>query len=135
MRLDKYLADMSIGTRSQVKEIIKKARVTINDEVVKKADYQVKETDRLQALKNELEKVGAQVYITNDSLFLYERKVALPLPKPITIATYQDHRMALCFAPLVLKTPLIIQEAEVVSKSYPNFWNDLLIIGVNKVKI
>lgn len=82
----------------------------------------IKETDRLQALKNELEKVGAQVDITNDSLFLHQRKVALPLPKPIAIVTYQDHRMAMCFAPLALKTPLIIQEAEVVSKSFVDFW-------------
>ena len=95
----------------------------------------IKETDRLQALKNELEKLGGLVDITNDSLFLHQRKVKLPLPKAMAIGTYQDHRMALCFAPLVLKTPLIIQEAEVVSKSYPNFWNDLLIIGVNKVGV
>lgn len=82
----------------------------------------IKETDRLQALKNELEKVGAQVDITHDSLLLHPRKVALPLAKPIAIATYQDHRMAMCFAPLALKTPLIINEADVVTKSFVDFW-------------
>jgi 3-phosphoshikimate 1-carboxyvinyltransferase len=46
-----------------------------------------------------------------------------------TIATYQDHRMAMAFAPLALKTNLIIEEAEVVSKSYPNFWEDLKKLG------
>jgi 3-phosphoshikimate 1-carboxyvinyltransferase len=47
----------------------------------------------------------------------------------IKIKTYQDHRMAMAFAPLALKTPLIIEDAEVVTKSYPNFWNDLKSIG------
>ena len=45
------------------------------------------------------------------------------------IKTYQDHRMAMAFAPLALKTPIEIQNAEVVSKSYPSFWNDLRNIG------
>ncbi|MEL0300073.1 MAG: 3-phosphoshikimate 1-carboxyvinyltransferase, partial [Flavobacteriaceae bacterium] len=42
-----------------------------------------------------------------------------------SIATYKDHRMALAFAPLALKVPLSIQEANVVSKSYPSYWDDL----------
>jgi 3-phosphoshikimate 1-carboxyvinyltransferase len=46
------------------------------------------------------------------------------------IATYNDHRMAMAFAPLALKTDLYIEDAEVVSKSYPNFWKDLEILGV-----
>jgi len=49
--------------------------------------------------------------------------------KNIKIATYQDHRMAMAFAPLAIKIPLIISEPEVVSKSYPTFWNDLEKIG------
>ncbi|HET7361424.1 MAG TPA: 3-phosphoshikimate 1-carboxyvinyltransferase, partial [Salinimicrobium sp.] len=43
----------------------------------------------------------------------------------VKIATYNDHRMALAFAPLAIKTPLEIEDAEVVSKSYPGFWEDL----------
>jgi 3-phosphoshikimate 1-carboxyvinyltransferase len=43
----------------------------------------------------------------------------------IKIATYNDHRMAMAFAPLALKVPIIIENAEVVSKSYPDFWEDL----------
>ena len=46
-----------------------------------------------------------------------------------SVATYQDHRMAMAFAPLALKTNLIIEEAEVVSKSYPTFWEDLKQVG------
>jgi 3-phosphoshikimate 1-carboxyvinyltransferase len=47
----------------------------------------------------------------------------------VAIKTYQDHRMAMAFAPLALKTDIIIEEAEVVSKSYPAFWIDLKTIG------
>lgn len=86
----------------------------------------IKETDRLEALKIELEKLGVKVIITNDSLRLEQSEV---IYSNIRIATYNDHRMAMAFAPLALKTPLIIQNAEVVSKSYPDFWEDLKSIG------
>ncbi len=81
----------------------------------------IKETDRLIALKTELEKLGASIDITDESLYLH---AATAINKNITIATYNDHRMAMAFAPLALKVPLIIENAEVVSKSYPKFWND-----------
>lgn len=86
----------------------------------------IKETDRLQALQNELTKLGAPVSVTQDSLTL---KASSAINKNISIKTYQDHRMAMAFAPLALKTDLIIEEAEVVSKSYPNFWKDLKSVG------
>lgn len=86
----------------------------------------IKETDRLLALKNELEKLGAQVSITDESLTL---KISSEINEDIRIKTYQDHRMAMAFAPLALKTDIIIEEAEVVSKSYPTFWEDLKSIG------
>lgn len=82
----------------------------------------IKETDRLQALKNELEKFGAIITITDDSLLL---KASKKLTKNIRIKTYQDHRMALAFAPLLVKVPIDIENPNVVSKSYPNFWEDL----------
>lgn len=86
----------------------------------------IKETDRLEALKAELTKLGAEISVTNDSLHLKPNSVVKEMVK---IKTYQDHRMAMAFAPLALKTNIIIEEAEVVSKSYPNFWNDLKRIG------
>jgi len=86
----------------------------------------IKETDRLEALKNELTKLGATVSVTNDSLTL---SPSSKIKENISIATYQDHRMAMAFAPLALKVPIIIEEAEVVSKSYPGFWEDLKTIG------
>jgi len=82
----------------------------------------IKETDRLEALKVEIEKLGATVTITEDSL----RLAASTTIKPdVTIKTYNDHRMAMAFAPLALRTTLLIENADVVSKSYPDFWNDL----------
>lgn len=86
----------------------------------------IKETDRLQALKNELEKFGATVMITEDHLSL---EPASEMKSGVSVATYQDHRMAMAFAPLALRTNLIIEEAGVVSKSYPQFWDDLKTLG------
>lgn len=86
----------------------------------------IKETDRLVALKTEIEKLGGQVDITNNSLYLHASE---SIKEMVSIGTYHDHRMAMAFAPLALKTSLIIEEAAVVSKSYPTFWNDLKSIG------
>jgi 3-phosphoshikimate 1-carboxyvinyltransferase len=82
----------------------------------------IKETDRLRALKIEMEKLGAKVDITSDSLELYPNA---KLKKDIAINTFNDHRMAMAFAPLALKVPIIINDSGVVSKSYPAFWDDL----------
>ena len=86
----------------------------------------IKETDRLFALKIEIEKLGGQVVITDDSLHL---SASTEIKSNIEIATYNDHRMAMAFAPLALKTELVINHANVVSKSYPDFWSDLESIG------
>lgn len=85
----------------------------------------IKETDRLLALKNELEKLGATVVISEDCLTMQPAAIH----SNIAIETYHDHRMALAFATLAVKVPIVIQSAEVVSKSYPEFWNDLRRIG------
>lgn len=87
----------------------------------------IKETDRLQALKNEMEKFGANVEITDHSLKLTSPKV---LSENATVKTYQDHRMAMAFAPLATKVALTIEDAEVVEKSYPTFWKDLQKLGI-----
>lgn len=86
----------------------------------------IKETDRLEALKTELEKLGAVISVTNDSLTL---EASSTISSNTAIDTYNDHRMAMAFAPLALKTDIIINNAEVVSKSYPDFWEDLKTIG------
>ena len=82
----------------------------------------IKETDRLKALYIELTKLGAKIKVTNESLHLSPHTNFI---KNCSISTYNDHRMAMAFAPLALKIPLKIEESSVVSKSYPDFWNDL----------
>jgi 3-phosphoshikimate 1-carboxyvinyltransferase len=86
----------------------------------------IKETDRLEALKIEIEKLGGHINITEDSLHLHLNK---SLNENVSIDTYNDHRMAMAFAPLALKIAIKINHAEVVSKSYPTFWNDLKTLG------
>ena len=82
----------------------------------------VKETDRLLALKNELFKIGCISEITDDSI------VSVKFFEPnenISIATYNDHRMAMSFAPFCSVKEIIIENEDVVEKSYPDFWTDL----------
>ena len=88
----------------------------------------IKETDRLEALKSEIYKFGTDLNITSDSLFLLDPK---PLVSGCIVETFNDHRMAMAFAPLVLLTSFSIKEAEVVSKSFPDFWENLLELGFN----
>ena len=82
----------------------------------------IKETDRLEALKTELTKLGASISVTDKTLTLEPSK---EIKKEVAIDTYNDHRMAMAFAPLALKTSLYVNDAEVVSKSYPDFWEDM----------
>ena len=88
----------------------------------------IKETDRLEALRIELTKLGANISVTNDSLTLVATKEINPNVK---IATYNDHRMAMAFAPaaLVLPEGIEIADPQVVSKSYPHYWRDLRTAG------
>lgn len=87
----------------------------------------IKETDRLLALETELTKLGAEIEVTQDSLKLRPRKgVIVP---HVAIDTYHDHRMAMAFAPLGLLVPIAINDPDVVSKSYPEFWSDLQALG------
>ena len=83
----------------------------------------IKETDRLVALERELKKLGATIKITESSLILSPGN---NFKQNCSISTYNDHRMAMSFAPLSLKIPIQIKDHKVVSKSYPNFWKDLV---------
>lgn len=86
----------------------------------------IKETDRLEALKTELRKLGYVVTDSHDSILEWNGERCAPDPHP-AIATYEDHRMALAFAPAALKFAegIEIARPEVVSKSYPAYWDDL----------
>ena len=92
----------------------------------------IKETDRLEALKIELSKLGAVVKITNNSFHLAP---TFSINNGISIETYNDHRMAMAFAPLALMTPIIINNPDVVTKSYKDFWKDLKSLNFNLSKI
>ena len=92
----------------------------------------IKETDRLVALYNELTKFGAKVIIDDKSLIL--KPFEGTVNSGISVATYNDHRMAMAFAPLALKTSFKIEDAMVVTKSYPDFWEDMQTIGITVKK-
>jgi len=87
----------------------------------------IKETDRLEALHDELSKLGASISVTDTSLHLEK---ATEIKENISIKTYKDHRMAMAFAPLALLVPIKILNAEVVTKSYQKFWVDMEQIGI-----
>ncbi|HEX9959223.1 MAG TPA: 3-phosphoshikimate 1-carboxyvinyltransferase, partial [Fibrella sp.] len=85
----------------------------------------IKETDRVLALQNELRKFGADLVevVPNDR---YEVRSAATQTgsEAVQIDTYDDHRMAMAFAPIAMLRPVIIEEPGVVAKSYPSFWDD-----------
>jgi 3-phosphoshikimate 1-carboxyvinyltransferase len=81
-----------------------------------------KETDRLQAVCTELNKMGADCQIVGNAWVLNPSRLYRPFDP---IATYRDHRMAMAFAPLSLLFPIQIEKPEVVRKSYPHFWQEL----------
>ncbi|WFO17991.1 3-phosphoshikimate 1-carboxyvinyltransferase [Cellulophaga baltica 4] len=87
----------------------------------------IKETDRLEALDVELSKLGAAITVTDKTLTL---KATTAIHADVAIDTYNDHRMAMAFAPLALKTTIFINNAEVVSKSFPDFWRDMATLGI-----
>jgi len=88
----------------------------------------IKETDRIAALINELHKLGFVLTEPGEGMLAWEGEHCKP-DATISIATYDDHRMAMAFAPAALVTPIIIEHPQVVSKSYPEFWSDLEKIG------
>ena len=93
----------------------------------------IKETDRLVALENELTALGGSIDITENSLHL--KAFPNDIISGVTIATYHDHRMAMAFAPLALRTNIKIAEALVVNKSYPDFWQDMKAMGIQLTEV
>ena len=87
----------------------------------------IKETDRLLAMKNELKKIGCDFYEEDNYWVLEKRK--REIDDELSIDTYKDHRMAMAFAPLASKKSIIINDPDVVVKSYPTYWEDLKKVG------
>jgi len=91
----------------------------------------IKETDRVLALQTELKKIGAELIEVEPNTRYEVRSLSL---QPNTsdapsIHTYDDHRMAMAFAPVAMRRPVIIEEPGVVAKSYPSFWDDLALVA------
>ncbi len=89
----------------------------------------IKETDRIYALQQELAKIGARLEEQDQQWHI------VPAPQrvqetPVVFKTYEDHRMAMAFAPLVTQRDVVIEDPEVVQKSYPGYWKDLQKTGV-----
>lgn len=85
----------------------------------------IKETDRIAALRNELKKLGYLIEEENDSVLMWNGERCKPEETPV-IATYEDHRMAMAFAPAIICHPTMqIADPQVVTKSYPGYWKDL----------
>lgn len=89
----------------------------------------IKETDRIEALKKEMRKLGYVIESRNDSELIWDGETCEPQMEK-GIDTYEDHRMALAFAPYALKSgEIIINNPQVVTKSYPHFWESLEEVG------
>ena len=88
----------------------------------------IKETDRIEALKTEMRKLGFVLHDKNDSELIWDGERCEPA-EDASIDTYEDHRMALAFAPVAFKQPVTINNPQVVTKSYPDFWNHLSLAG------
>ncbi len=102
----------------------------ISAEFIGLESLKIKETDRILALQNELKKIGAQLVEENESLWRIIPSKDLQTKKgKISIATYDDHRMAMAFAPLATLVEIEIQDPTVVNKSYPSFWEHLKVAG------
>ena len=84
----------------------------------------IKETDRVAALQAELPKIGGELVEVESNTKYVVRRTVEPTTQP-TIETYDDHRMAMAFAPVGMVMPIVIEEPHVVAKSYPSFWEDL----------
>jgi len=94
----------------------------------------IKETDRVKALQNELAKIGVKL-IEKGQVYKLDCSEKL-IPECVFINTYEDHRMAMAFAPLALLIPEVeIEDAMVVEKSYPAFWTDLKKVGFDVVEV
>lgn len=88
------------------------------------ANLRIKESNRIEAMVNELAKCGYILGTTEDTIFWHLQRTNIET-KPIIINTYSDHRIAMAFALLAEKIELVISNPEVVTKSYPQFWSDL----------
>lgn len=91
----------------------------------------IKETDRIVALQQELAKFNADLTETEPGI--YQVIPSVTMPSEVRIHTYEDHRMAMAFMPLLTKTNVVIEDPAVVNKSYPSFWKHCQLAGISSV--
>ena len=94
----------------------------------------IKETDRITAIKQELRKLGVSFaalparFSKRHDREYYLLEGQIDATEEVRIRTYDDHRMAMAFAPIAMRRPITIEEPEVVAKSYPDYWKDLALL-------
>ena len=93
----------------------------------------IKETDRISALKTEMRKLGFVIHDEDDSVLYWDGERCEP-QEVAAIDTYEDHRMALAFAPVSLLRPIVIDNPQVVTKSYPAYWEHLKAAGFSIIE-
>lgn len=93
----------------------------------------IKETDRIKALQQELEKLGA-TFLEEGRGWILKPSQRKSFP-PITVNTYLDHRMAMAFAPLAAIMDVTIEDPAVTRKSYPKFWGDIIALGFKSTEV
>lgn len=99
------------------------------------SSLRIKETDRIAALVAETRKLGFLLQVRGDNELAWDGAMCEPMPNPV-ISTYHDHRMAMAFAPLAIKFPgLRIDAPEVVTKSYPLFWQEMRKAGFSVMSV
>ena len=91
----------------------------------------IKETDRLEGLRSQLARLGYALTIEGDDALSWNRAHCTALPSPVTIDTLDDHRMAMAMSLAAVKHDIIVADAQVVSKSYPAYWQHLQQAGFN----
>jgi len=109
------------------------ASLNVDLEMTGLESLRIKETDRITALKNELSKFKCKLTEPEKGIWKLDSS-NFTAKEDIHIETYEDHRMAMGFAPLALKTGIHIKEIEVVNKSYPSFWEDLKSFGFELIE-
>lgn len=106
------------------------AALNVNATISGLQNLKIKESNRLSAIVNELNKFGYDVTNSSDEIII-KQTVDIDYNKSISIKTYNDHRMAMAFTPLaILFNQLKIDDPTVVSKSYPHFFNELEKVGI-----
>lgn len=111
------------------------AALGVNLEMTGLESLRIKESDRTAAMATELAKIGARLEEHENGRWVLTSPDSLDVKESITFDTYDDHRMAMALAPLCMKFDCVINEPDVVVKSYPEYWEHLAMAGVNVLSI